>query len=80
MLVFHDFMYNRLDFLLSLPVMGGDFFLHIKNTASYHNWRWTLQNKEINVITKNPQCKGTEFIGNDKTKCVFIILIFVNEF
>lgn len=26
MLVFHDLMYNRLDFLLSLPVTGGDFF------------------------------------------------------
>jgi hypothetical protein len=36
-------------------------------------------NKEI-CITKNPQCKGTELIENDKTKCVFIILIFVNEF
>lgn len=35
MLVFHDLMYNRLDFLLSLPVMGGDFFCAHKNTASF---------------------------------------------
>ena len=35
MLVFHDLMYNRLDFLLSLPVTGGDFFCAQKNTASF---------------------------------------------
>lgn len=34
MLVFHDLMYNRLDFLLSLPVRVGISFAH-KNTASF---------------------------------------------
>lgn len=78
MLVFHDLMYNRLDFLLSLPVTGGDFFCAQKNTASFATGG-EHPNKKI-CITKNPQCKGTEFIGNGKTKCVFIILVFVNEF
>ena len=40
MLVFHDLMYNRLDFFVIPAREGGDFFCaQIKNTASYHNWR-----------------------------------------
>jgi len=38
------------------------------------------EHKKNICLTKNPQCKGTEFVGNGKTKYVFNILIFVNEF
>lgn len=78
MLVFHDLMYNRLDFLLSLPVTGGDFFC--THTKKHRELSQLAVNIKKICLTKNPQCKGTELIGNGKTKCVFIVLIFVNEF
>lgn len=39
MLVFHDLMYNRLDFVIPARDGWGFLFAHKKNTASYHNWR-----------------------------------------
>ena len=44
MLVFHDLMYNRLDFLLSLPVTGGDFFC-------------TKKHRELSQLAVNTQIK-----------------------
>jgi hypothetical protein len=53
MLVFHDLMYNRLDFLLSLPVRVGISFAH-KKTPRVITTGGEHPNKEI-CITKNPQ-------------------------
>ena len=77
MLVFHDLMYNRLDFLLSLPVRVGISFAHKKHREFSQLAVNTQIKKYVLLKILN---KGTEFIGNGKTKYVFIILIFVNEF
>ena len=39
MLVFHDLMYNRLDFFVIPARDGWGFLLHIKKHREFRNWR-----------------------------------------